>query len=158
MKESLIDRINYVFPYIEMPAYRELSFCKPACEQDKGFFEGLELYRDKEITGEVIRLVHQELYLLSGKSWAWILPHYIRYCLTPEGEYNGSETEFLIYNLGPSKRFRSDTKKRLSKLNNSQISCLTDFCYWLLQDPKWRDVSEDDIQQAIDFLRSLSEE
>jgi len=154
-KKILLDEIDTVFPFVEMPSHDELSFHKDGCSQCDDFLSDLELYRGKEISGEVIRLVHQEMAQLSAKAWAWILPHYLRYCLTSEGEYNRMETEFLIYNLSPSDKFKLDSAMRLSMLNPEQVSYLIKFCDWLLQKPEWKDIYEEDINRAIVFLNAL---
>jgi hypothetical protein len=49
------------------------------------------------------------------------------FCLTAEATYNQTETEFLIYNLGPEEEYKAETRLRLSSLNSDQVRCLMFF-------------------------------
>jgi hypothetical protein len=150
--EELLAEILEVFPPVEMPAGPELTFHAKGCHQCAYLAEDIENYRGKPIDGEAIRFLHQELSLLSAKAWRWIAPHYLSFCLTPEAEYNGMETEYLIYNLGPDERFREETLQRLSGLNKSQIGCLIHFMEWLASHPDWSEYCPENINKAIKFL------
>jgi len=117
--------------------------------------EELERYRSKPIDGDAIRLVHQELSNLSAKAWRWILPHYLRFCLTAEAEYNRMETEFLIYNLAPELQFQTDTSQRLSLLTAMQVACLIDFLGWCFDQEYWKEYCPQNINRAISFLQTV---
>lgn len=150
---TLSELIESVFPFVEMPSAAELiSLGRPDSEY---LTQELERYRGKQIVGDTIRLIHQELSYLSAKGWRWILPHYLRFCLTPEAEYNRMETEFLIYNLGPDLKFQGDTTQRLALLASRQISCLIDFLRWCQNQEYWREYCPDQLSRAIGFLRTL---
>ena len=97
-------------------------------------------------------MVHQELYHLSPVGWTWILPHYLRYCLTPEAIYNRFETEFLIYNFAPSPEFEKDAVARLSGLSPAQVRCLYSFFSWLLSDTDWQCSYAQELVSAKAFL------
>ncbi|MFZ2725174.1 MAG: DUF6714 family protein [Methylococcaceae bacterium] len=153
---SLLKEIQSVFTFVDMPNGNDLVFHKNGCFECNGLQNDIEDYRNKEITGEVIRLVHQELSSLSAKGWRWILPYYLRFCLTSDAEYNRMETEFLIYNLRPSLEFQQDTVTRLSILNKDHINCLIHFLMWCEGQQYWRDYCLEDIKMAKSFLSSIN--
>ena len=153
--ESLLEEIQSAFPFLPMPDENEIVFHMAGCHVCDGLKNDLGDYRGKEITGEVIRLVHQELSSLSAKGLQWILPHYVRFCLTPEAEYNQMEIEFLIYSLRPALEFQRDTLIRLSLLNKEQITCLIHFLMWCENQAYWNEFYLDDINEAKEFLSSM---
>ena len=154
--DSLLIEIEKAFPFIEMPSKDELMFHAENCEECRYLRNDIEKYREKKITGEFIRLVHQELSLLSVKTWGWLLPYYLRFCLTPEAEQNQMEIEYLIYNLSPKEEFTKDTILRLSFLSDIQVLCLIHFLEWLLGDDYWGDYFKKDISAALAFLRNTN--
>ncbi len=81
------------------------------------------------------------------------MPFYLRFCLTPEAEYNHMETEFLIYNLNPDLKFQRDTLQRLSLFTEVQVRCLIHFLEWCLTKQYWKEYCPDNINRAIEFLR-----
>jgi hypothetical protein len=154
---KLTKEIEATFPLVEMPSRIELSIHKENCPECDDLVDDIDQYRDKEITGDAIRLIHQELSLLSAKAWQWILPHYLRFCLTSEAEYNRMETEFLIYNLSPSDRYHEDTLQRLSLLNKDQLNCLIHFLEWCEEQQYWKSCCADDIWRAKSFLSKATQ-
>ncbi len=146
--------IENAFPLVSMPENSDLSFHSKGCHDCDEIREDLEYYRDKEISGEVIRLVQRYLSTLSAKATCWILPHYLRFCLTPEAEYNRMETEFLIYALGPTEEFQEETLNRLSLLNQIQILCLIHFLEWCFNQEYWKDYCPEELDRGIRLLRS----
>lgn len=151
----LLKEIESVFPFVEMPSTSDFLFHQTDCFECEGLKEDVEHYRGKEITGHVIRSFHQEMSHLSAKAWKWILPHYLRFCLTPEAAYNRTETEFLIYSLSPELQFQRDTSQRLSGLNQVQVDCLIHFLDWCLSQQYWKDYCPHEIANAINFLRTI---
>src|SRR4051794_18838210 len=119
--ETLIGKIREVFPIVEMPTRTELRSHPDECPQCGYLAEHLDENRSRPIDGAMIRYVHQELSCLSAKGWAWMLPHYLPYCLTPEAESNQMETEFLLYNLAPEEQFAAEARVRLSLLTERQL-------------------------------------
>ena len=116
--------------------------------------EELEQFRGNvALGGNEIRDVHQEMSHLSAKAWRWLMPFYLRFCLTPEAEYNHMETEFLIYNLNPDLKFQRDTLQRLSLFTEVQVRCLIHFLEWCLTKQYWKEYCPDNINRAIEFLR-----
>lgn len=150
--ETLLEEIENVFPVVEMPPETELIFHKDSCHECVHLRADLEQYRDKMITGETIRLVHQEIYHLSSKALSWILPHYLRFCFTAEAEYNRMETEFLIYSLAPTLQFQRETLERLSTINKAQVDCLIFFLEWCLAQTYWKEYCPQELESAINFL------
>ena len=147
----LLNEIESAFPFTEMSLDTDLLF------YEKDFFEchdllaDIEQDRGKEITGNAIRVIHQEMSHLSAKTWEWVLPHYPRFCFTAEAEYNRMETEFLIYSLAPSLEFQAETWQRLSLLNINQINCLIHFLEWCSNHQCWKEYCPDGIDRGINF-------
>lgn len=155
--QSLLKEIETAFPIVEMPSENALLFHKDGCHPCADLRIDLEEYRNKDITGETIRMVHQELYHFSAKALLWILPYYLRFCLTPEAAYSKMETEFLIYNLNPAPEFQQETLERFSKLNKVQVNCLIYFLEWCFIQKHWKEYCPRDIEMGIKFLQSITE-
>jgi hypothetical protein len=153
---ELIDEIEASFPQVEMPAKSELSFHKNGCDQCRYLRDDLEERRGKEINGDLIRYLHQELGCLSTAGLKWILRDYLKFCLTPEAEYNMMETEFLIYHLGPDLKYQKETLQQLSGLSRNQIDCLIHFLEWSATHPKWGDYCPENIEKALNFMRAIN--
>ena len=140
-----------------MPERSELLLAQMKAVDDSApLMRDLEELRGKPIDGVAIRSIHQELSLLSASTWRWLLPYYLIYCLTDEARYNRFETEFLIYNLGPSLEFQRDARKRLALLSKPQLACLRDFLKWCLEDEEWRDLFAENIARAISFVEVVA--
>ncbi len=154
--EKLAEDIENTFPIVDMPRGSDISFHKDGCFECSWLAEKLERYRGKEFTGDAIRLIHQELTCLSAKAWRWILPHYLKFCLTSEAAYNTMETEFLIYNLGPDLKYQKDTLQRLTELNTAQIACLIHFLDWCSNHEYWSEYCPEEIKKAINFLCTIN--
>lgn len=153
-KEKCSSEIKMVFPLTKMPENSELTFHSNGCRECDELKYILEGFRGKEVTGEVIGALHQSLSLLSPKSYLWILPYYMSYCLSSEAEYNQMEAQFLIYNLRPSATFLDDTKCRLSLFNPDQIQCIREFLNWCRGRDAYKEYCKD-IDEAIIFLQNL---
>jgi hypothetical protein len=153
--DRLLKEIESAFPFVEMPDAQDLTFHQAGCHECEDLRKDIEDYRGKEITGQVIRFFHQEMSLLSAKAWQWILPHYLRFCLTPEALYDTAATQFLIYNLGPELQFQKDTLQRLSGFNQTQIDCLIHFLDWCLSQQYWKDYCPDAIERGMNFLLTI---
>ena len=156
MTAALLAEIKDVFPPVAMPAKSRLCFHSLGCFHCDYLAKELEQCRGKPVNGSVIRLLHQEMSCLSAKGWAWALPHYLPFCLTPEAEYNQMETEFLIYNLAPGGKFEAETRDRLSSLSGQQLTCLVHFLDWLKNHPKWSTYCPSEIDQAHEFVSSIA--
>jgi hypothetical protein len=153
---ELLAEIRRAYPVVEMPKKRGLRFHAEGCVQCQYLSDYLDEHRGQPIDGEIIRYMHQEMSCLSAAGWAWALPHYLPFCLTPEAEYNQMETEFLIYGLGPRDEHKTEAKERLSALSDPQIDCLKSFLGWLSVHPKWSEYCPEDISRAERFLDELS--
>ena len=154
-KEQLSKEIETCFSFVEKPKGLELSFHKEECAHCHYLREDLKHFCDSEIPPEAIRWIHQEMSCLSADGWRWVLPSYLRYCLTDVAQYNRDETEFLIYNLSPDKEYEADTLERLSKLDQNQISCLIDFLKWCQSQEFWAEYYLDEIKRGIEFLKNI---
>lgn len=152
---DLLIEIASAFPPMEMPLKEELPFHARGCLECQWLQEELDWLRGKPINGDLIRLLHQELSCLSAKAWRWIAPHYIRYCLTTEADYNQMEIEFLVYALGPEERFQKDVVKRLSLLDSRQIRCFILFVEYLADHAFWSEYFPENIRKAAEFLGAI---
>jgi hypothetical protein len=152
---DLLTEIRAAFPLVAMPAQRDLRFHSDGCVQCRYLSEYLDERRGDVIDGPVIRYMHQEMPCLSAKGWAWALPHYLPYCLTPEAEYNKMETEFLIYNFGCADKYKDNMRTQLSCLTMRQLRCLILFVEYLSVHPRWSEYCPEDIARALVFLRAL---
>lgn len=101
--------------------------------------------------------LHQNLYMCSAKTLRWILPHYLKFCLSDEGIYSGTVTEFLIYSLDPKGdlKNKTETEERLSLLDKKQINCLIHFLQWCSTLDEWRHRPAHYINEPIGFLSGL---
>lgn len=151
--QTLADEIAAEFPILPMPPAARLVVAGSIGGQF--LIDELEMYRDKQIDGHAIRLVHQELPHLTAEGIQWVLPHYLRFCLTPEAQYNREETEYLVYHLGPSLKFQGDTAGRLSLLSSAQVRCLIDFLQWCGSDDYWREYCPEDLKRVEAFLATV---
>ncbi|MFZ6679625.1 hypothetical protein [Undibacterium sp. Tian12W] len=152
---ALLNEIASSFQVVPMPSKGALSVHQGDCPQCAYLRNYLEEQRDRKITRDVIRYLHNELSCLSTAGLKWILPHYLEFCLTPEAEYSKLETEFLIYHLGPELKFQHEAKAQLSCLHQKQIDCLVHFLEWCEIHPSWSEYCPDDIQRALNFMRTL---
>lgn len=152
----LLKRVESVFPYVEMPAHENLPFHKSNCRACGYFANDVEEYRGREVSSEFVRSIHQELPCASALATLWILPIYLRYCLT-EGQYSSTEVDYFIDGLRPEEKFKADTLERLSLLNSEQLKCIKEVLEWTLEFRMPRDGCVTDIEQAIDFVSFLCE-
>lgn len=150
--EELAIKLDTDFPFVDKPQGSSISFHLDNCDQCLYLKNDLLSYTGREIPPEAIREIHQEMSNLSAKGWRWVLPSYLRYCLTDEAIYNRMETEFLIYNLAPEDKYKADTLKRLSGLNQNQINCLVEFLNWCKSQDHWVAYCAEEIEQGIKFL------
>ena len=154
--ENLIKEIELVFPFVERPKGIQVSFHKVDCYQCLYLRQEMERYPGTELPKEALRYLHNELSCLSAKGWAWVLPSYLRYCVTADETYDGMETEFLIYNLSPDLKFQKETMQRLSLLNREQITCLIHFIEWCEEHEHWSNYCPKEIIRAKHFLLSIN--
>jgi len=153
---QLLAEIESVFSPVPMPARGDLSFHAVGCAECQETARDLEQLRGKEVGPEIIRLVHQELSHLSPQAWLWLLPGYLRFCLTADALYSRVETEFLIYTLNPAPEFQKDTLLRLSLLDASQVACLIHFVAGCATHEFWREYFPASIEGAQKFLRAVA--
>lgn len=151
----LLAEIATVFPPEDMPRAEDLTVHQDGCSACNCLRQDLEEVRGKLIAGAVIQLVHQDLACLSTKALQWILPHYLRYCLSDEGQQSRMETEFLVYNFSPTEKFRGKALQRFAFLGKGQIECLIHFLDWCSAHPHWREYFPEDLQRAQEFLAAL---
>jgi hypothetical protein len=155
-RNAIADEIESRFPFVDRPLDSQLCLHPdaPTCSE---LLRSLGELQHRELRVGEIRVVHQLLNQLSPRALLWILPSYLRYCVTAEAEYSRMEVEFLIYSFGPELRFQQDAVKRLSLLSRGQIECLIDFISWCLANEFWRSYFEEDLRRAQTFLRTLTQ-
>ena len=153
--ENLLSKLASVFPHVNKPEGKALSFHSDDCFQCEYLRKNLKAVTGKELSPESIRVVHQEMSCLSAQGWRWVLPSYLKYCLSQPHEYWQLETEFLIYNLSPTEEHREETKERLSALTLEQVRYLIDFLKWCGEHEYWGEYCEGEISSGKEFLSSI---
>ena len=153
--ETILDIVERSFTFVEKPKGRSISFHKNDCWQCDSLREDLLQYKGRELPVEAIRCLHQEMSCLSASGWRWVLPSFLRYCITKEAEESGMETEFLIYNLSPAPEYQDEARIRLSALNKEQINCLLSLMLWCKENEYWSTYYPNEIHNAIGFIQSL---
>ena len=153
--EELSLKIEEVFPFVEKPKGINISFHKDECPHCIYLRGDLEQYTGKELPPAGILEIHQEMSSLSAEGWRWALPSYLRFCLTEEALHNEMETEFLIYNLSPGKKYQDETLERLTALTSEQIKCLILFLGWCKSHEHWGEYCPDEIDSGLKFLSSI---
>jgi hypothetical protein len=152
--QALLEEINAVLPPVPKPEGTAISFHESGCSHCEYLRNDLAQYTDSELSNEDIRSLHQEMSCLSARGWRWVLPSYLRRCLTQD-LYDPVETEFLIYNLGPSEEHDAETRERLALLSQQQVACLGNFLEWCRAHPHWSEYCGNDIERARVFIRSV---
>jgi hypothetical protein len=153
---SLLKEIAEVFPQVEKPKSGEITLHGEECVDCTCLRKDMDDLRDVPINVNFIRLIHQGLSCLSPKAWQWVLPYYLRYCLSDEGQYSHMETEFLVYHLSPSEEFEKDSIARLGFLRIEQIACLRHFVVWCSAHPHWKEYFPENLESAKRFLGKLA--
>jgi len=152
---DLVKEVEDVFPSISKPQGLDLTFHKTGCDECMYVRQDMEGITGAELPFKTLRYLHDEWSCLSAKGWRWVLPSYLKHCLTVDSTYDDMETEFLIYNLGPELKYQKDTLERLSLLNQAQIECLIHFLQWCEVHPHWSEYCPEDIAQALAFMRTV---
>ena len=151
---SLFKEIEKTFPFVDKPNGLALLHHKVGCFNCEMVRRDLETYSKPELPKEALRYLHNEMGCLSAKGWRWVLPSYLRYCVGVNDTYDGLETEYLIYTLGPDLKYQKETFEHLSELTGPQIDCLIHFLGWCSAHPHWSDYCPKDIQRAIAFMQT----
>lgn len=153
--EELLRDIAVTFPPVEKPNGLAISFHKDECLQCEYLREDLNEFDGPVLPAKAIRTIYQEMSCLSAQGWRWVLPSYLTHCVSVETVYDGIETEFLIYNLGPEQQSQDKTLERLSALNFHQIGCLIHFLEWCSAHEHWAAYCAEDIERALSFMRTV---
>jgi hypothetical protein len=151
---SLLEEIEVVFSPAPKPAPDKMTFHGEGCGQCQALREDLEKYTEPTLPNEAIRYLFNELSLLSPQATRWVLPSYLRRCLTMDAS-DSVETEFLIYILGPKPEFHEDSRKRFAELSVAQLTVLQQFIEWCAAHPDWSSYCPQDIAAARSFVCSL---
>lgn len=147
---SLLDEIDSAFPHTKMPA--TVTRQAPRFIESREIDEDIEEFRFLPITVQAIRAIHLYLPVLSVEAMHWLLPHYLRFCISEEGKrYSRKETASLLCFLGPKPEDVDDTRIILSSLMNEQRICLIHFLAWCRSDNFWADML-DYIDNALILL------
>ncbi len=147
--------VEEAFPFVDKPKGLDLSFHKDDCSHCHFLRKALESHVSRELSASGIREIFSEMSCLSSEGWLWVFPAYLRLCLKQNASAQSDETEFLIYNLGPSTEFEEETKQRLSGFNRKQLACLLAFVNWLQENEYWSSYCGKELAVAKTFLSSL---
>jgi hypothetical protein len=153
MTAELLSEVEHVFPFVEKPQELDLSFHKDECYHCEFLRRDLVNFTGQELPRDALRVVFNEMSCLSAAGSRWVLPSYLRHCLAVADTYDDSETEYLIYNLGPAPEHQCETRERLAALNDEQITCLIHFLEWCGVHPYWSAYCQEDISRALAFMR-----
>lgn len=151
---ELLSEVERAFPFVAKPQGLDLSFHKDECPLCEYLRQDLEAFTGQELPRKALRDIYSEMSCLSAEGWRWALPSYLRHCLAVTDTYGDSETEFLIYNLGPAPEHQRETLQRLAALNDEQIGCLIHFLEWCDVHPHWSEYCKEDISRALEFMRT----
>jgi hypothetical protein len=154
LTQVLLEEIAAVLPPVAKPARGEIAFHKDGCDQCKYLSEDLEQYQGETLPDKAIRHLHNEWSCLSAAATRWVLPSYLRRCLTQD-LYDPLETEFLIYTLAPEPKHELETTQRLSKLSHQQIGVLRHFLIWCREHPHWSKYCPDEVALATAYIERL---
>jgi hypothetical protein len=149
---ELLSEVERLFPFVAKPSGLDISFHEDECLQCDYLRRDLEEYVGSELPRTALREIYSEMSCLSAQGWRWVFPSYLRHCLAETTDYDNSETEFLIYNLGPAPEHEAETIQRLAALSDEQISCLIHFLDWCAIHPHWSGYCKDDISRAQAFM------
>ena len=153
---SLLAEIDQVLPPVLKPKPNDVAFHALGCGQCDDLRADLTEYSDRVLPPEAIRYIHNELSCLSAHGLRWVLPSYLKVCLTQD-LYDPLETEFLIYNLAPNPEDEADARQRLSALDLRQLMCLLHFLEWCRDHPHWSTYCPTEIADGILFLQSVAD-
>ena len=84
--ETLSAEIRQFFSYVDMPIPEKLTLYNESSSESEYLIRDLEEYRGKPVSQDLLRGIHQELSLLSAEAFAWIMPYFLEYCLSAEGQ------------------------------------------------------------------------
>jgi uncharacterized protein DUF6714 len=152
---SLLAEIDQVLPPVSKPKPNAVPIHATGCGQCDDLRADLAEYNDPVLPPEAIRYIHNDLSCLSAHGLRWVLPSYLKVCLTRD-KYDPLETEFPIYSLAPSPEDEPDTRQRLSALNLRQLMCLLHFLEWCRDHAHWSAYCPEEIADAILFLQSVA--
>jgi hypothetical protein len=151
---TLLREIEIAFPPVPKPSPDSITFHGEGCGQCQFLREELEKYTEPTLPDEAIKYLFNELTLLSPQATRWVLPSYLRRCITMDHQ-DSVETEFLIYNLGARPEFHEDTRERTKLLSVDQLKVLLHFVEWCAVHPEWSAYCPDDIASARSLVSTL---
>jgi hypothetical protein len=153
---TLLAEIEEAFPRVEMPKSKAIVEHAEGCIRCGMLAEDIESYRDKPLDQAFFRSIHQELSLLSASGWAWLLPHYLPYCLQPEVLAGGSEVEYFVYNMCPHESSEEGSLAHLSALKPQQLACAIHFLEFLQAHSHWAEYCPTEIEAGLRCLRATN--
>jgi hypothetical protein len=152
--QALLNEIETQLPVVPKPPPELIGFHPTGCGHCDLLREDLEKYPEPTLPDEAIRYLHNDWSCLSPQATRWVLPSYLRRCITMD-TYDSLEVEFLICSLSPEAEYESETRQRLNGLSANQTTVLLHFLEWCAEHPEWSSYCEGDIGRAIVFVQSL---
>lgn len=153
---TVLAEVEAVFPPVEMPASNDLVPESPRYIESEEIRRDLDELRDSPVDNKVIRTIHRYLPVLSAKTTRWILPHFLRFCLSEAGQqFSRVETASLIYAFSPAAPFEANTIERMALLSDDQILTLVHFLEWCASDSYWLDSEPERVGEGIAFLKKI---
>ena len=151
---TLLREIEIAFPPVPKPSPDNITFHGKGCFQCQFLREELEGYTEPTLPDEAIEYLVNELTLLSPQATRWVLPSYLRRCITMDPQ-TGAETEYLIYTLSPGPEFHEEIREQTKLLCVDQLKVLLHFVEWCAVHPEWSTYCPDNIASARSFVSTL---
>ncbi|WP_373994454.1 DUF6714 family protein [Duganella sp. Root1480D1] len=138
-----------------MPSNELLTLHSDKCSECEYVRENIERFRSSCFGEAGAQVVYLELSHLTAQAWNWMLPHYLRFCISDEAKNESTLTAFFLYQFYPVQKLSQLISHKLFSLNMDQFLCLAHFLTWALNDPIRRDEDGEDIKDSITFLKEL---
>jgi hypothetical protein len=151
---NLLAEIDAALPQVPKPLPERLVFHAQGCGQCEMLRKDLCDFSEGALTDQEISFLVDELSKLSPESTRWVMPSYLRRCVTQDLT-DPRETEFLIYNLAPAAAHEGDTLAQFAALGALGASCLLHFLDWCQDHPHWSQYCASELPVARAFVNRL---
>lgn len=154
--DTLLKEIDEVFQVVPMPSRINLTVHLKGCFDCEEVLDYLDYYRNRSLDGAFFMYMRRNLTSLSPIGFLWLIPYYLKYCLSFDWNFTEEPICFLIYTLNPPPEYEHDAFVRLSALNYRQIICLIHFLEWCNENENYASYStEDDTENVFIFLKRI---
>lgn len=155
--ENLREEIENAFNFVAKPAHGVFLVRRDNRYDCQYVTDALDAYNEMELPPQALRYLHSDLFCLSPIGFRWVLPSYLRYCVSDTAILYRDElleTEFLIYHLSHDSQYQAEVMQQLAIMNSQQIDCLISFVGWC-KEGDWGEYYSDHLAKAHAFLITL---